>query len=79
MALDGGADGLVLIRTLIRQSVQRLAPGGILMIEVGGGREAFEKEFGHLEPHWFHTEDGSDCVCLIQAARLRRRQARARS
>jgi ribosomal protein L3 glutamine methyltransferase len=79
IALDGGPDGLDLIRTLIRQAAARLTPRGILMIEVGGGREAFEREFGHLEPHWFHTEDGSDCVCLIQAARLGRRQARARS
>jgi ribosomal protein L3 glutamine methyltransferase len=79
LALDGGADGLDLIRKLVSQAAGRLTPSGILMIEVGGGREAFEREFGHLEPHWFPTEDGSDCVCLIQAARLRRRQARARS
>ncbi len=79
LALDGGADGLDLIRRLIGQAAVRLKPKGILMIEVGGGREPFEREFGHLEPHWFHTEDGSDCVCLIQAARLTGRQARARS
>lgn len=79
LALDGGPDGLELIRKLIRQSAGRLKPGGVLMIEVGGGREAFEREFGHLEPHWFHSEDGADCVCLLQAARLARRQARARS
>ena len=79
LALDGGSDGLDLIRTLIRQSALRLKPRGILMIEVGGGRDAFEREFGHLEPHWFHTSDGSDCVCLIQAARLRGRHSRARS
>ena len=79
LALDGGTDGLELIRKLIRQSAGRLKPGGVLMIEVGGGREAFEREFGHLEPHWFHSEDGADCVCLLQAARLARRQARARS
>ena len=79
LALDGGADGMGLIRKLVRQSALRLRPNGILMIEVGGGRGAFSREFGHLEPHWFHTEDGSDCVCLIQAARLSRRQARARS
>ena len=79
LALDGGPDGLVLVRRLVRQSALRLRPHGILMIEVGGGRDAFEREFGHLQPHWFHTEDGSDCVCLIQAARLPRRHARARS
>ena len=79
LALDGGADGLDLVRRLIRQSARRLRPGGILLIEVGGGRAAFEREFGRLHPHWFYTEDGSDCVCLIQAERLRPRQARAKS
>lgn len=79
LALDGGADGLDLVRRLVRQAATRLKPKGILMIEVGGGREAFEREFHALEPHWFHTEDGSDCVCLVQAARLRPRQDRARS
>jgi ribosomal protein L3 glutamine methyltransferase len=82
LALDGGRDGLDLVRSLIAQSATRLKPHGILMIEVGGCRELFEREFGQLEPHWFHLEDGSDCVCLIQAARLagarpgRRRTAR---
>jgi ribosomal protein L3 glutamine methyltransferase len=79
LALDGGPDGLGLVRRLVRQAARRLRPHGILMIEVGGGRDAFEREFGHLEPHWFHTEDGSDCVCLIQAARLPGGHARARS
>ncbi len=79
LALDGGPDGLGLIRRLVRQASRRLAPRGILMIEVGGARAAFEREFGHLEPHWFYTADGSDCVCLIQAQRLARRHPRARS
>ncbi len=79
IALDGGPDGLVLVRRLIRQAARRLRPHGILMIEVGGGRAAFEREFGRLDPHWFPTADGSDCACLIQAERLAPRQARARS
>ncbi|HEY1792688.1 MAG TPA: 50S ribosomal protein L3 N(5)-glutamine methyltransferase [Opitutaceae bacterium] len=78
LALDGGLDGLDLVRRLVRQAAHCLRPGGILMIEVGGGREAFEREFHALEPHWFNTEDGSDCVCLVQAARLAR-QGLARS
>jgi len=79
LALDGGPDGLELIRRIVAQSARRLKANGILMIEVGGGREAFEREFGRLEPHWFHTEDGTDCVCLIQAARLSGHQPRVRS
>ena len=79
LALDGGRDGLVLVRRLVRQAARRLRPRGILMIEVGGARAGFLREFGHLEPHWFHTEDGSDCVCLIQAERLARLHRRVRS
>jgi len=79
LALDGGRDGLGLVRRLVRQSAGRLRPHGVLMIEVGGARDAFDREFGHLQPHWFHTADGSDCACLIQAARLAPRHARARS
>lgn len=71
MAHDGGADGLVIIRKLLRQARDRLAPHGIVVIEVGGLRAAIDREFAALRPEWLHTEDGSDCVCLFQAARLR--------
>jgi release factor glutamine methyltransferase len=34
LALDGGADGLALIRTLITQAETRLLPGGLLALEI---------------------------------------------
>lgn len=70
MAHDGGADGLVIIRKLLQQARGRLAPHGIVVVEVGGLRKAIDREFAALAPHWLHTDDGSDCVCLFQAARL---------
>jgi ribosomal protein L3 glutamine methyltransferase len=70
LALDGGADGLEIIRKLLRQARPRLAPQGVLLIEVGGLRAAIDREFAALEPHWLATEDGADCVCVINAARL---------
>ncbi len=70
MALDGGKDGLDIIRKLLRQSRERLQPHGIVVIEVGGLRAAMDRAFPELDLHWLHTEDGEDCVCLIQAARL---------
>jgi ribosomal protein L3 glutamine methyltransferase len=70
MAHDGGADGLVIIRKLLRQARERLLPHGIVVIEVGGLRPAIDREFAALEPHWLHTEDGSNCVVLFQASRL---------
>ncbi len=42
-----------------------------MLIEVGGLRAAMDREFAALDPHWLHTEDGADCVCVIHAARLR--------
>ena len=71
VAHDGGRDGLVIIRKLLRQARTRLAPHGIVLIEVGGLRPVMDREFAALEPHWLATEDGADCVCVIHAARLK--------
>jgi ribosomal protein L3 glutamine methyltransferase len=71
MSLDGGKDGLDIIRKLLRQAQARLKPHGIVLIEVGGLRDAMDREFASLEPHWLHTHDGSDCVCVIHAAKLK--------
>lgn len=71
LALDGGDDGLDIIRKLLIQSRERLKPSGIVLIEVGGLGEAMDREFKALKPRWLPTEDGSDCVCVIHASRLR--------
>ena len=70
MALDGGRDGLDIIRKLLRQARDRLQPHGIVALEVGGLRPAMDRAFPGLELHWLHTEDREDCVCVVQAARL---------
>ena len=71
LAHDGGRDGLQIIRKLMRQAPARLQPHGLLAIEVGGLRADIDREFAAFEPHWLHTGDGTDCVVLFQAARLR--------
>jgi ribosomal protein L3 glutamine methyltransferase len=71
LAHDGGKDGLHIIRQLLRQARTRLTPDGIVLIEVGGLQSAMDREFAALEPHWLHTADGADCVCVMHAARLR--------
>jgi ribosomal protein L3 glutamine methyltransferase len=70
LALDGGADGLAIIRKLLRQARDRLAPGGVVLLEVGGLRAAMQREFAALAPHWFHSADGEDCCCAIRAEKL---------
>jgi ribosomal protein L3 glutamine methyltransferase len=72
LALDGGADGLAIIRKLLRQACDRLAPGGVVLLEVGGLRAAMQQEFAALAPHWFRSADGEDCCCAIRAEKLLR-------
>lgn len=71
MALDGGRDGLDIVRQLLRQARERLQPHGLVTLEVGQARGALEQAFPELDPQWLHTQDGEDCVCVITAARLR--------
>lgn len=75
MALDGGRDGLAVIRKLLEQARERLKPHGIVVLEVGGLRAAMDRAFPALDLHWLPTEDGEDCVCVVNAARLRKWRA----
>lgn len=70
LALDGGADGLKIIRKLILQARERLAPEGLLLIEVGELQLSMEREFASLGLEWLPSEDGSNCVCAIRASAL---------
>lgn len=69
MAHDGGPDGLVIIRKILAQALPRLAPHGVLLIEVGGIQKLINRTFAQLNPEWLETEDGSNCVCLFRAVR----------
>jgi ribosomal protein L3 glutamine methyltransferase len=71
MAHDGGRDGLVIIRKLLKQARTRLKPHGVVLLEVGGLIAAMNKEFAALGPYWLQTADGSNCVCVIRAEALR--------
>lgn len=72
MAHDGGPDGLVIVRKLLRQARERLASHGIVAVEVGGLRKAINREFAALAPEWLETEDGTNCVFVVRAGLLRK-------
>ena len=44
LALDGGEDGLDLVRALVAQAAGVLAPGGALVLEIGAGQAAASTE-----------------------------------
>jgi ribosomal protein L3 glutamine methyltransferase len=71
-SLVSGKDGLDVIRKLLTQAREALKPHGILVIEVGGLQKAMHQAWPKLPIMWLPTADGSDCVCLIHAADLRR-------
>jgi ribosomal protein L3 glutamine methyltransferase len=71
MAHDGGADGLVIVRKLLRQAREQIAPHGIVAVEIGGLRKLVNREFAALCPEWLATEDDSNCVFFVRAEKLR--------
>jgi ribosomal protein L3 glutamine methyltransferase len=64
MALAGGADGMDLVRTIVREARAHLEPNGCLFVEVGDGREAVEQSFPGLPLTWVTTSAGDSMVFL---------------
>jgi ribosomal protein L3 glutamine methyltransferase len=70
LALAGGADGMDFVRALLRDLPSRLAPNGILVLEIGNEREHFEAAFPTLEAVWLSTSAGDDQVLLLTSDSL---------
>jgi ribosomal protein L3 glutamine methyltransferase len=68
LAFDGGADGLDIVRRILSQAGQHLAPEGGLLCEIGRGRELLEAEFPRLPLLWLDTEDSEGEVFWLGAA-----------
>lgn len=70
IALDGGSDGMDLVRKIVDGAAERLTPDGILVVEIGNEREFAEAAFGHLGLTWLTTSVGDDAVFLLTAEQL---------
>jgi ribosomal protein L3 glutamine methyltransferase len=70
LALAAGTDGMDAVRGILDQAHRHLLPGGILVVEVGSGRAAFEAAFPRLEPTWLSTRAGDDLVFLLERNQL---------
>lgn len=76
LALTAGADGLVVVRRLLAQAADHLAPGGILVVEVGDSRAALERACPDIPFVWLTGSGGEECVFLLGAAQLEHQRAR---
>jgi ribosomal protein L3 glutamine methyltransferase len=52
LALAGGADGLALVRRILRQAYERLEPNGLLVCEIGRGRKRLERAYPRTPFAW---------------------------
>jgi ribosomal protein L3 glutamine methyltransferase len=70
LALDGGSDGLDIVRRILAQARRHLTDEGGLLCEIGRGRKRLEATLPQLPLLWLDTEDSVDEVFWIAAADL---------
>ncbi len=70
LALDGGADGMDLVRRIVNEARAHLTPQGVLAIELGGLRGTITAEFPSVPFDWPMHADGTTAVCVVRAKHL---------
>ena len=70
LALDGGADGLDVVRRILKEARRHLTSRGGILCEIGRGRELLEAAFPQLPLMWLDTEDSEGEVFWVGAADL---------
>ncbi len=64
-ALAGGADGLDVVRRILRAASHHLKPNGILAVEIGHNRAIVEAAFPELELTWLATSGCEDKIFML--------------
>jgi ribosomal protein L3 glutamine methyltransferase len=70
VAFDGGATGLEIAERIVRGAASRLERGGVLLVEVGAGWEAFDAAHARLNLTWVEQRRGGDGVFVVTAEEL---------
>jgi ribosomal protein L3 glutamine methyltransferase len=65
LALAGGADGMDLVRRILRDAPAAMNDAAVLVLEIGHERAHFERAFARLEAVWLETSAGDDQVLLL--------------
>ncbi len=67
LAHAGGEDGLDLVRKILAEAPLHLQPEGVLVVEIGHGREVLEADYAHLPFLWLDTAESEGEVFALGA------------
>lgn len=67
----GGEDGMDLVRRILAEAAVHLNPEGMLVVEVGMGRDTLETEYPDLPFLWLDTEQSEGELFALPASALR--------
>ncbi len=70
LGLASGEDGLDLTRRILRDAVNHLNPGGLLVVEVGNSWEALEESYPEVDFLWPEFESGGHGVFVLTYEQL---------
>lgn len=65
LALEAGRDGMNIVARILAQATKHLTGDGLLVCEVGGSVEEFERRWPKLPVTWVEFERGGDGVFVI--------------
>lgn len=70
LALEAGEDGMDFMRHFMPALKEHLTEDGLVVVEIGDGREAFEAIWPDLPVTWLSTEEEEDMVFAVHAKDL---------
>lgn len=79
LALRAGVDGLDVARRILAGLPERLAPGGVLVLEVGNSEARLQRAYPGVPFTWLEFERGGGGVCLLTQEQALRHAAELRA